>query len=651
MSPSAETSPSHPTNRTLGVIILGASVYPRFPSARHLDNDSFARSAAAFVNLFQDEKAIVFPRPVILDLFDSDDDPSSLVERIRQFIRNEQKLTDVLFYYCGHGEFLPDRRYYLTLKRTTPENEAFTGLPLRQMGITLEAPLASKRVFIVLDCCFAGRAAKELMTTALGNLIEKDVLRPFPRRGRALIAASAAGEPAIAPEGEPLTMFTGALVDVVSNGIAGEKRELSLRDIVDSVRIRINERHGSAGVAPQIHAPWQIEGDITELPFFVNRAFVPPPETTTERETYQATVADLERPLARTRRAAVETLEQLLSNTQSDAFRIEILDKLTSVKEQDDSYSVRKKCEEILHHWPERPHVGKAEAVGASEMEPLRVEPQSEMPVGSSESGGEKEMGRPKGPTPPLLSGMTSGVAIAITSLVTLAFLYFYRPGNVEQSTEGPQSETRTQVPGGSAETPETTAPPLEATAPTPRESASTPKATSSLPESSVTFPETSATTTSSWNVKYHNRDLPGGDLSRSKKATLDDCVSACQDNSACMAYTFDRWNNYCFLKSQVGELTINPRSVSGVRSDPPPRENTIAPIRMERYRGKIFPGEGDRSFLAKSVEGCEQPCKQDNSCVAYTFTRATKQCRLFSSTGEYFPDRSHDSGTKIQSR
>jgi Caspase domain len=301
MGLAAETGSSYPTDRRLGVVILGASTYPHFP-ARKLDNESFARSAVAFRRLMADENATVFGRPAILDLFDVDDDFASILRRIQAFLNSELTLTDVVFYYCGHGDFLRNRTYYLTLKATEPENKAITVLPLWQLRFALEEQLARKRLFLVLDCCFSGQAAKEWMAVGIGHVIEEQVFQSFPKRGTALIAASARSGPAIAPEGEPLTMFTGALINTVSTGVAGEKRELSFRDIVDAVRARIFDIYGSSGVAPEIHAPQQDEGDITFTPFFANRAFVLPSETKQEREYFELAVGNLDHPFSVTRR-------------------------------------------------------------------------------------------------------------------------------------------------------------------------------------------------------------------------------------------------------------------------------------------------------------------------------------------------------------
>jgi Caspase domain len=428
-----ETGSGQPANRKLGVVILGASAYPHFPASLNLDNASFARSAAAFRGLVEDEKASLFGKPAVLNLFDADEDPASVVRRVKAFLKGEPALSDVLLYYCGHGNFLRDRTYYLTLKATEPDNEAFTGLPLRQMRLALETQLTMKRVFIVLDCCFSGQAAKEWMSAGIG-LIEEQVFQSFLKRGTALIAASARSGPALAPEGEPLTMFTGALIAAISAGVAGEKRELSFRDIVDAVRARIADRYGGAGVAPEIHAPRQEEGDITFTPFFVNRAFVVPAETIAERKIFEFAVADLNGPFAETRGATVGVLDQLLSSTQSAAFRKEILNKRRAVKKNDDSDRVKKKCEEVLAPWPEPPIV-------VPPVKPLIVdrlvtppEPGTRLGLwgsGSSRGGANKieESSKPETPAKPktlgrLLAGALLRSVGAYAGLVVIALIF-----------------------------------------------------------------------------------------------------------------------------------------------------------------------------------------------------------------------------------
>lgn len=146
----------------------------------------------------------------------------------------------------------------------------------------------------------------------------------------------------------------------------------------------------------------------------------------------------------------------------------------------------------------------------------------------------------------------------------------------------------------------------------------------------------------------YPNLDLRGGDYDVLRKSDLQRCVATCQANAQCRAYTFDKWNGFCFLKAEIKTLRLNPRSVTGVAQSAgePPRANTKPD--MERYRGKSFRGAGYRSHRA-SYDACEKSCEGEKACVAFTFQKSDSQCRLFDVTEQYFPDEMADSGGKLQ--
>lgn len=332
----------------LGIIILGASTFPQFPKGRRLDNQSFARSAAAFRDLISSPGISLAGTPLLLDLFDSAEPPLDIIRRIRDFL-SSTPLTDVLIYYCGHGDFLPDahKTYYLVLKATEPDNEAFTALPLRQARLSLDLQLVGKRVFLVLDCCFAGQALTEWQSDGIGSVVEEQLFQVFPRRGTALIAASAKGLPALAPGSEPLTMFTGALVQTISEGLAGHGPQLSFRDVFTATRTRIINRYGQRAAIPAIHAPQQQDGDISFDPFFVNHAFKAEPSAA-ETEYFDLAKADLNRPLINTRVGALESLRELLEKTKSPAFKAKLIAKLQATRDNDDSSTVRDKAAAIL---------------------------------------------------------------------------------------------------------------------------------------------------------------------------------------------------------------------------------------------------------------------------------------------------------------
>ena len=145
------------------------------------------------------------------------------------------------------------------------------------------------------------------------------------------------------------------------------------------------------------------------------------------------------------------------------------------------------------------------------------------------------------------------------------------------------------------------------------------------------------------------NQDLDGADLLTVKNVDLDGCTSACSDDQRCQAFSFDKWNRYCFLKSTIAALRLDPRSITGIRRELPTPMTATNSIQMERYRNKSFPGSGYKFVSLARFEACETTCQQEQACIAFTFQKAEQICRLFNSTGEYFGNTQTDSGIKRQ--
>lgn len=53
--------------------------------------------------------APLFRQAAVLDLFDQDMPPHAIVDAIERHIDSHPGMTDLLIYYCGHGNFLRDR--------------------------------------------------------------------------------------------------------------------------------------------------------------------------------------------------------------------------------------------------------------------------------------------------------------------------------------------------------------------------------------------------------------------------------------------------------------------------------------------------------------------------------------------------------------
>ena len=151
----------------------------------------------------------------------------------------------------------------------------------------------------------------------------------------------------------------------------------------------------------------------------------------------------------------------------------------------------------------------------------------------------------------------------------------------------------------------------------------------------------------------FENFDIRGKDARTIKNTDIVACQSSCSEDRSCMAFSFDKWNQYCFLKSNIDKLSLDPRSVSGVRSDAPEPELATTPLKMTRYRKKVFPGDGYRLSTQLRFEGCELECQAEKKCVAFTYQRArkNKECSLFAKTGEYNSSPDADSGIKTQAQ
>jgi hypothetical protein len=150
--------------------------------------------------------------------------------------------------------------------------------------------------------------------------------------------------------------------------------------------------------------------------------------------------------------------------------------------------------------------------------------------------------------------------------------------------------------------------------------------------------------------TEYDNRDLNGGDLGAPLRNTsYNDCVAACLSNARCRAYSFDKWNRFCFLKSDIQVLRLDVRSLTGILDGAPKPSVSTTTVGMEHYRGKAFPGSGYKTLTTGTPASCETACTNEDTCVAYTFRKPEKLCTLFRTTGEYFSNSSAESGGRQQ--
>lgn len=148
--------------------------------------------------------------------------------------------------------------------------------------------------------------------------------------------------------------------------------------------------------------------------------------------------------------------------------------------------------------------------------------------------------------------------------------------------------------------------------------------------------------------VTYDSYDIYGGDFRRTEQIDLKECVAACQAESQCKGYSYDKWNRVCFLKEQLSALNLEPNSVSGVRG-PNQLKRSTSGITTDRRRNRDFTGKILAERPSPDFDSCQRLCSTEKDCISFSFIRSRKKCKLYSSADSYRVQNGIDSGIKRQ--
>jgi hypothetical protein len=269
-----------PAPQSTAVIILGAS---QWPSATQFEpSDQFKNSATAFREFLLDVRGFALPSENLLDLFDTEEEQSVLIRTIATFLLktrqrlkgSNSELSDLIFYYVGHGGFDtgPASPYFLALRRTSNIDYLASSLSISSLRRVLREYAGEARRYLVLDCCFAAAAlAPYLQLSSAAQGMVAQVQDAFPPAGTALLCASGAVIPAKAKRGAQFTMFSEAFLDILRHGVVNSPPMLSLGEIGSAIRALLNSRYGDDAARPEVHSPEQTEGDVAKVPIFRNQ--------------------------------------------------------------------------------------------------------------------------------------------------------------------------------------------------------------------------------------------------------------------------------------------------------------------------------------------------------------------------------------------
>jgi hypothetical protein len=253
-------------------IILGVSECPRAPKLQPLPQ--CANSAKDFENYLRSSLGLA--RQSIINLFNSETSASDQLDQIEDWVVRHTtgpsgaRATDLLVYYTGHGGFARnDQSYFLAIRKTREGSEGATSIRYSDFASILKRNATTARKYLILDCCFA--AAAVLKTQAdIHEVVVQRVEDELPPSGTAVLCSSAAKLLSIAPPGERHTMFSGALLKCLHEGIPKGSQAMTLEDVGKAARKIIQDKYPIDAVRPELHVPEQARGNPAQVPLFPN---------------------------------------------------------------------------------------------------------------------------------------------------------------------------------------------------------------------------------------------------------------------------------------------------------------------------------------------------------------------------------------------
>jgi hypothetical protein len=252
-------------------VILGASAWPSHDELG--THKSFANSAAAMSAYFKGNGVAA-----LLDLFDTDLSPDRVVGRVRAFLQAEEAMASrtILLYYVGHG-YAREGKYLLALRCTTRDDNEISSLPIRHLARVLYDVASDKRHFVILDSCYAGAADADFIEMGTGeatSLMHAQLRDELPATdiacGTSLFCAASAVKTALARKQDTFTMFTGAVLHVLSNGDADSGPTMTLARVAALVEKHVRTKFRDRAVRPEVRSPRQDDGDLRNVSIFPN---------------------------------------------------------------------------------------------------------------------------------------------------------------------------------------------------------------------------------------------------------------------------------------------------------------------------------------------------------------------------------------------
>ncbi|GAB7109447.1 hypothetical protein JCM4814A_77610 [Streptomyces phaeofaciens JCM 4814] len=198
--------------------------------------------------------------------------PADLVGPIREAAwRAEDTL---IVYYAGHGLLDRHERQLLLTLPDSVEGRPDTCVRSRDVRLAIRDTGTAMRRVLILDCCFSGQVLNEMAGTdrgAQGGAAAVQTLDGV--QGSYVMTSAPRDRPSHAPDPRRCTVFTGALVDVMNQGLPDGPDMLGLHALFQAVKERITTMRPTMPQEPQD----EDRNGVGRLDFVRNRAVAPPP--------------------------------------------------------------------------------------------------------------------------------------------------------------------------------------------------------------------------------------------------------------------------------------------------------------------------------------------------------------------------------------
>ncbi len=330
-----------------------------------------------------------------------DADEGQLTRRLARFFRDAKRNDVLLVHLSCHG--IKDDRGDLYFATTDTEIDLPDATAIAANWLNDQiAKSMSRRILLLLDCCFSGRFPFGTQHRA-GDRV--DVQEHFRGKGHAVITASNAMEYAFegvdrSGQGQP-SYFTQAVIDALRTGEADRDGDhwISVDELYDYVYDRVKEKTPNQTPIKKI----ELEG-----PLYVAHSVYEPPIEPAELDPWLISVT--ENPVAKARLEGIEVLARLLASTNKSIALAARL-KLEEMKKDDDSRSVARRATQVL---AERERAA-SESHGLQITTPALASTEHELPEHGqrdAEEHGHRDTERRDGEqsTVPLIEGVSEGL-------------------------------------------------------------------------------------------------------------------------------------------------------------------------------------------------------------------------------------------------